>query len=40
MREEKADEIGGVMHCFTEDVAMAKAALDMGFIFHSRDCEF
>ena len=31
MREEKADEIGGVMHCFTEDVAMAKAALDMGF---------
>ena len=31
MREEKADEIGGVMHCFTEDVAMAKAALDLGF---------
>ena len=31
MREEKADEIGGVMHCFTEDVVMAKAALDMGF---------
>ena len=31
MREEKADEIGGVMHCFTEDVAMARAALDLGF---------
>ena len=31
MREEKADEIGGVMHCFTEDVAMARTALDLGF---------
>ena len=31
MREENAGEIGGVMHCFTEDVAMAREALDMGF---------
>lgn len=31
MREERADEAGGVMHCFTEDWAMAKQALDLGF---------
>lgn len=31
MRDEKADEIGGVMHCFAEDWAMAKQALDLGF---------
>lgn len=31
MREEKADEIGGVMHCFTEDWVMAQQALDLGF---------
>lgn len=31
MREESAGEVGGVMHCFTESLAMAKAALDMGF---------
>ncbi len=31
MREEKADEIGGVMHCFTENLEMAKAAIDLGF---------
>ena len=31
MEEEGASEVGGVMHCFTEDWAMAKAALDMGF---------
>ena len=31
MREEAADEVGGVMHCFTESMTMAKAALDMGF---------
>lgn len=31
MREEKADEIRGVMHCFTEDWAMAQRALDLGF---------
>jgi TatD DNase family protein len=31
LREERAAEIGGVMHCFTEDWATARAALDMGF---------
>jgi TatD DNase family protein len=31
LREEKADEVRGVMHCFTEDVAMAKQAMDLGF---------
>ena len=31
MREEGAGDIGGVMHCFTEDVQMAREALDMGF---------
>lgn len=31
MREERASEPGGVMHCFTEDWEMASKALDMGF---------
>ena len=31
MREERAREAGGVMHCFTETEAVAQAALDMGF---------
>lgn len=31
MREEGADEPGGVMHCFTEDWATARAALDLNF---------
>ena len=31
LREENAGEIGGVMHCFTEDISMAQAALDQGF---------
>jgi TatD DNase family protein len=31
MREEHADEIGGVMHCFTETWDVAQAALDLGF---------
>lgn len=31
MREENAADIGGVLHCFTEDWDMAKAALDLGF---------
>jgi TatD DNase family protein len=31
MREEKAHEIGGVMHCFTETLEVAEAAIDMGF---------
>ncbi|MDH4114964.1 MAG: TatD family hydrolase [Burkholderiaceae bacterium] len=31
MREEGADEIGGVMHCFTESLEVAQAALALGF---------
>jgi TatD DNase family protein len=31
MQEENAADIGGVMHCFTEDWDMAKQALDMNF---------
>jgi TatD DNase family protein len=31
MREEQAGEAGGVMHCFTESLAVAEAAIEMGF---------
>ena len=31
MREEQAETVGGVMHCFTESWEMAQAALEMGF---------
>lgn len=31
MREEGADRAGGVMHCFTETLDVARAAIDMGF---------
>lgn len=31
MAEENAADIGGVMHCFTENWDVAQAALDMGF---------
>ncbi len=31
MQEEDARDVGGVMHCFTEDWEMAQQALDMGF---------
>ena len=31
MKEEGADEVGGVLHCFTESHEMAQAALEMGF---------
>lgn len=31
MREENAAKIGGVMHCFTESLEVAEAAIDMGF---------
>jgi len=31
MKEEQASDVGGVMHCFTEDWSMAKQALDLGF---------
>ena len=32
MREEAAETVGGVMHCFTETWDIAKAALDLGFM--------
>lgn len=31
LREEDAAQVGGVMHCFTENWEMASAALDLGF---------
>lgn len=31
MTEERVRDIGGVMHCFTENLAMAKASLDLNF---------
>ncbi len=31
LKEEGAERIGGVMHCFTESLEMAKAAMQMGF---------
>ncbi len=31
MREEGADRAGGVMHCFTESMEVAKGAMDLGF---------
>ena len=31
MREEKAGEVGGVMHCFTESWDVAEAAMEQGF---------
>jgi len=31
LKEEGAEAVGGVFHCFTENAAMAQAALDMGF---------
>ncbi len=31
LREEHADEVGGVIHCFTEDWEFAKQALDLNF---------
>lgn len=31
MREERAGEAGGVMHCFTESLAVAEAAIEQGF---------
>ena len=32
LREERADEVGGVMHCFTESWEVAQAAMDLGFL--------
>jgi len=31
LREERAQEIGGVFHCFSGDATLAKEALDLGF---------
>ena len=31
LKEEGAQQIGGVMHCFTESYEVAKAAMEMGF---------
>ena len=31
LREQNADAIGGVLHCFTEDWDMAKQAIELGF---------
>lgn len=31
LREEGASEVGGVLHCFTEDWDMAERAMDLGF---------
>jgi TatD DNase family protein len=31
MREERADTVGGVMHCFTETREVAEAAIDLNF---------
>ena len=31
LREEGAGEVGGVMHCFTETLDVARAAMDLGF---------
>ena len=32
IKEEKADEVGGVMHCFVEDWEVAQKALDLNFV--------
>lgn len=31
LRDNQADKCGGTLHCFTESLAMAEAALDIGF---------
>jgi len=31
LREEKADEVGGVLHCFTENWEMAQQGMELGF---------
>lgn len=32
LREENAQDVGGVFHCFTEDMDTARQALDLGFM--------
>lgn len=31
LKEEGAEQVGGILHCFTESIEMAKAAMEMGF---------
>ncbi len=31
LKEQQAERVGGVMHCFTEDWEMAKQSIDLGF---------
>ena len=33
MREEGADQVGGVMHCFSEDWETAREAMDIEFLY-------
>ena len=32
LREEGAKDVGGIIHCFSEDAEFARAALDLGFV--------
>ena len=32
LKEEAASDVGGIIHCFSEDAAFAATALDMGFV--------
>lgn len=32
LKEEKADEVGGVLHCFSENLAMAEQAMALNFL--------
>lgn len=32
LREERANEVGGIIHCFSEDAGFARTALDLGFV--------
>ncbi|MCB9667784.1 MAG: TatD family hydrolase [Myxococcales bacterium] len=32
LKQEHASDVGGVIHCFSEDTPFAKAALDLGFV--------
>ena len=32
LREERAGDVGGIIHCFSEDAPFAAAALDLGFV--------
>ncbi len=32
LREEDARDVGGIIHCFSEDAAFASSALDLGFV--------